>query len=252
MKMEESVSRRDLIKTLGVGGLALGLTSLSHGSQPKEKKPSLTESEIGYKEGAFVLPPLSYAYDSLEPYIDEQTMRLHHDKHHAGYVKGANKALKKLAEIASGQGDASLVKHWSRELAFHGSGHAMHLIFWNNMKPGGSEPEGALADALVADFGSIDGFKNLFLRASKSVEGSGWGILGYENVSRRLVVLQAEKHQDHTVQGISPLLVVDVWEHAYYLKYQNMRGDYIKAFMNVINWDDVANRYVQACRSSVA
>ena len=251
MNMEEGASRRDLIKTLGVGGLALGLTSLGHGSQPEGKKSSLAPSEIGYKEGAFVLPPLSYDYDSLEPHIDARTMKLHHDKHHAGYVKGANKALKRLTEIALGEGDASLVKHWSRELAFHGSGHAMHLIFWNNMKPGGSEPEGSLADAMVANFGSIEGFKNLFIGASKSVEGSGWGILGYENVSGRLVVLQAEKHQDHTVQGISPLLVVDVWEHAYYLKYQNMRSDYVKAFMNVINWDDVAKRYAQARHSPV-
>jgi Fe-Mn family superoxide dismutase len=197
---------------------------------------------------AHELAPLPYAYDALEPYIDEQTMRLHHDIHHAGYVAGLNKAEVKLAE-ARDAGDFALVKHWSREAAFHGSGHLLHSIFWPNMiaaseaKPA---PEGALAEAIDRDFGSFEAFKAQFIAASVAVEGSGWGILAYRPVDDALVILTAEKHQNLTQWGVVPLLVLDVWEHAYYLKYQNRRGEYVKSFFNIINWDDVATRYERA------
>jgi Fe-Mn family superoxide dismutase len=194
------------------------------------------------------LPPLPYAYDALEPYIDEQTMRLHHDIHHAGYVKGLNNAEAKLAE-ARAAGDFALVKHWSREAAFHGSGHLLHSAFWPNMiaaseaKPA---PEGALAEAIDRDFGSFEAFKAQFIAASIAVEGSGWGILAYRPADDSLVVLTAEKHQNLTQWGVAPLLVLDVWEHAYYLKYQNRRGEYVKNFFYIANWDDVAARYADA------
>jgi Fe-Mn family superoxide dismutase len=197
---------------------------------------------------AHVLPPLPYPYDALEPYIDEQTMRLHHDIHHAGYVKGLNNAEAKLA-AARAAGDFSLVKHWSREAAFHGSGHLLHSLFWPNMisaseaKPA---PEGALAEAIDRDFGSFEAFTAQFIAASTVVEGSGWGILAYRPDDDSLVVLTAEKHQNLTQWGVIPLLVLDVWEHAYYLKYQNRRGEYVKSFFKVINWDDVAARYENA------
>jgi Fe-Mn family superoxide dismutase len=196
---------------------------------------------------AHELPPLPYAYDALEPYIDEQTMRLHHDIHHAGYVAGLNKAEAKLAE-AREAGDFSLVKHWSRELAFHGSGHLLHSIFWPNMIGAANAkaaPEGVLAEAISRDFGSFDAFKAQFIAASIAVEGSGWGILAYRATDDALVVLTAEKHQDLT-QWVIPLLVLDVWEHAYYLKYQNRRGEYVKNFFNIIDWDNVAERYEEA------
>ena len=228
-----TVSRRGFLRGAGVGIVAA---------------PAFATLSSAYampvnKRGEYELPPLPYAYDALEPHIDAQTMQLHHDIHHAGYVKGFNSALAKLEEVRS-SGDASLVKHWSRELAFHGSGHFLHSIFWKNMSPqGGEVPNGKLAEAIVRDFGGFEAFKAHFISASGAVEGSGWGILGYHSAADRLLVLQAEKHQDLTVQGIVPLLVVDVWEHAYYLKYRNKRGDYINAFFNVINWKDVAERY---------
>jgi Fe-Mn family superoxide dismutase len=197
---------------------------------------------------AHELPPLPYAYDALEPYIDEQTMHLHHDIHHAGYVKGLNTAEAKLAE-ARASGDYALVKHWSREAAFHGSGHLLHSIFWPNMIAAAqakAAPDGALAAAIDRDFGSFDAFKAQFAAASNAVEGSGWGILAYRPADQALVILTAEKHQNLTQWGVVPLLVLDVWEHAYYLKYQNRRGEYVSNFFSIINWDDVATRYLQA------
>lgn len=197
----------------------------------------------------YTLPDLPYAYDALEPHIDKETMKLHHDLHHASYVAGLNAALEKL-EAARANGDFAAVKHLSREVAFHGSGHSLHNIFWTNMGPnGGGEPTGDLADAISSNFGSYDAFKAHFIAAAGAVEGSGWAILGHhkhDDGSDHLIVVQAEKHQNLTVQGITPLLVLDVWEHAYYLRYQNRRPEYVKAFFNVINWDDVASRYAAA------
>ncbi len=194
----------------------------------------------------FDLPPLPYPYDALEPNIDAETMRLHHDIHHAGYVAGLNTALKKLEE-ARASGEMALVKHWSREEAFHGSGHFLHSMFWSNMSPdGGGEPEGELAGAIERDFGRFEAFRDQFTAASNAVEGSGWGVLGYHAEADQLLVLQAEKHQNLTVQGVVPLLVLDVWEHAYYLKYQNRRAEYVNNFFNVINWADVAARFKAA------
>ena len=197
---------------------------------------------------AHELSPLPYSYDALEPYIDEQTMRLHHDIHHKGYVTGLNNAEAKLAE-ARAAGDFALVKHWSREAAFHGSGHLLHSIFWPNMiaaSEAKAAPGGALAKAIDRAFGSFDAFKAQFIAAATAVEGSGWGILAYRPDDDALVILTAEKHQNLTQWGVIPLLVLDVWEHAYYLKYQNRRGEYVKNFFNIINWDDVAARYEKA------
>jgi Fe-Mn family superoxide dismutase len=197
---------------------------------------------------AHELPPLPYPYDALEPFIDEQTMRLHHDIHHAGYVTGLNNAEAKLAE-ARAAGDFGLVKHWSREAAFHGSGHLLHSIFWPNMiaaSEAKTAPDGAFAEAINRAFGSFEAFKAQFVAASIAVEASGWGILAYRPADDALVILTAEKHQNLTQWGVIPLLVLDVWEHAYYLKYQNRRGEYVKNFFNIINWDDVAARYAAA------
>lgn len=191
---------------------------------------------------AHELPPLPYDYNALEPHIDEQTMRLHHDKHHLAYVNGLNTAESKLAE-AREKGDYALVKHWEREAAFHGAGHFLHCIFWENMSPkGGGTPTGALADAIASRFGSFDKFIAHFKAAGAAVEASGWVLLVQNNVTKALEILTAEKHQDLTQWVTTPLLVCDVWEHAYYLKYQNNRAAYIEAFTKVINWDDVAKR----------
>ena len=197
----------------------------------------------------YELPPLPYAYNALEPSIDEQTMRLHHDKHHLAYVNGLNNALDKL-EAARAAGDFALVKHWSREAAFHGSGHFLHAIFWPNMAPagngGGGEPSGSLAEQIKKDFGSFAAFKAQFSVAANAVEGSVWALLVWEPAGGQLEVLQAEKHQNLSQWGVRPLLVLDVWEHAYYLKYQNNRGAYVEAWWNVVNWSDVADRFKTA------
>ncbi len=196
--------------------------------------------------GGHTLPPLPYPYKALEPHIDEQTMRLHHDKHHQSYVDGLNTAEKKLAE-AREKDNFDLIKHWEREAAFHGAGHYLHTIFWNIMSPkGGSIPSGAIAEQISNDFGSIDAFKRQFAQAAEKVEGGGWAILVWSPRSHRLEILQAEKHQNLSQWDVIPLLVLDVWEHSYYLKYQNKRADYIKAWWNVVNWAHVNERFEQA------
>lgn len=191
----------------------------------------------------YSLPNLPYKYNALEPTVSEKIMTLHHDKHHLAYVNGANAALDKL-EKARQTGFAGIdVRGISRDLAFNASGHTMHSIFWPNMKQGGGgTPGGRLGDQINKDFGKFDSFKEQFSNAAKQVEGSGWGILAYEPVSDQLITLQAEKHMDLTVQGMTPLLVLDVWEHAYYLDYANDRAKYVDAWWNVVNWDDVASR----------
>ncbi|RMH28503.1 MAG: superoxide dismutase [Planctomycetota bacterium] len=197
--------------------------------------------------GRYTLPPLAYGYDALEPHIDAQTMRIHHDRHHAGYVRGANAALEALDAIRAGVGDAGLIKHWERQLAFHASGHINHSIFWRTMAPagagGGGEPAGALARAIDRDFGSFGAFTTHFIAAAASVEGAGWGWLVYEPVSGRLRITQTMNQQNDGIQGAVPLLGVDVWEHAYYLRYQNRRREYLAAFMNVIDWAAVGARF---------
>ncbi len=194
----------------------------------------------------YSLPPLPYDYADLEPHIDAQTMKLHHDIHHAGYVRKANDALAELAQVRAAGGDAiARVRTLTDALAFNLSGHLLHNVFWNNMaKNGGGapDPDGRLASMIKRDFGSLAALKGHFSAAAGQVQGSGWGILAYEPNSQRLLVLQAEKHQNFGVWGVAPLLVIDVWEHAYYLKYQNKRSDYITAFWNVVNWPDVNER----------
>ncbi|MBE3577235.1 MAG: superoxide dismutase [Limnochordales bacterium] len=194
----------------------------------------------------YELPPLPYPYNALEPYIDEQTMRLHHDVHHKAYVDGLNKAEAALAE-ARAKGDFALVKHWSREAAFNGSGHLLHSIFWTIMGPNqGGRPSGELLAQIERDFGSFDAFQKHFTAAAVAVEGSGWAILAWEPNANKLIILQAEKHQNLTEWGVVPLLVLDVWEHAYYLKYQNRRAEYVNNWWNVVNWPEVARRFAQA------
>ena len=196
---------------------------------------------------AHELPPLPYPYNSLEPHIDEQTMKLHHDKHHLAYVNGLNTAEAKLDE-ARKSGDFALVKHWEREAAFHGAGHFLHCIFWSNMTPnGGGQPSGDLMAAITARFGSYEACMKQFKAAGTAVEGSGWVILVYNLMTRTLDILTAEKHQDLSQWVTVPLLACDVWEHAYYLKYQNNRAAYLEGFEKVINWKDVAERFA-TCR----
>lgn len=196
--------------------------------------------------GGHKLPPLPYAYDALEPYIDRETMRLHHDKHHQSYVDGLNRAEREL-ENARRTNDFSLIKHWERELAFHGAGHYLHTIFWSVMSPdGGGTPTGEIRNEINRSFGSFAAFKSQFSEAANNVEGGGWAILVWSPRVRRLEILTAEKHQNLSQWDIVPLLVLDVWEHAYYLKYKNERKKYVENWWNIVNWRDVENRYVKA------
>jgi Fe-Mn family superoxide dismutase len=248
------LDRRALLSALGASAAgfagAAALTACAGGALEGQQSPlpaagpAATPEAMGWdpRAGQYVLPPLPYAFDALEPHLDEQTLRLHHGKHHAAYVKGLNGALEQLKLIRSGQSKES-VQHWSRQLAFHGSGHFLHVVFWSCMAPGGSQPSGALAERLRRDFGSFAEFTAQFKAAANAVEGGGWGILVLEPVSGQLMVMQAEKHQDLTAWGVVPLVAVDVWEHAYYLKYQNRRAEYVDAFMNVVNWSWAGERY---------
>ena len=244
---EPQVPRRQMLATLGGGVAALAGAGCALGQQSSSRpqSPHMDPETVGWDPttGRYRLPKLPYAYDALEPYIDAATMELHHSKHHAGYVRGLNAAVDALAEIRAGTRSAKEVKHWSRQLAFNGSGHFLHVIFWACMGPGrGGQPSRLTAQQIKRDLGSFKEFADQFKAAAGAVEGSGWGLLVFEPVSRRLMIMQAEKHQNLTAWGVMPLVVVDVWEHAYYLKYQNRRKDYVNAFMNLINWNFVEQK----------
>lgn len=198
--------------------------------------------------GQHTLPPLPYDYDALEPYISREIMRLHHDKHHKSYVDGLNKA-EKMMEKARDTGDYELLKHWEREAAFNGSGHYLHTIFWEVMKPkGGGMPGRELLRQINRDFGSFEVFKRHFSEAANKVEGVGWAILVWAPRAGRLEILQSERHQLMTQWDTIPLLVLDVWEHAYYLQYKNVRADYVKNWWNIVNWDQVERRFKEASK----
>lgn len=197
---------------------------------------------------AHTLPNLNYDYNALEPHYDEKTLKIHHDIHHKAYVDGLNKAEQKLQE-ARESGDFTLIKHWEKEIAFHGSGHILHTLFWENMTPNGKlNPEGSVIERIKQDFGDYEKFKKQFTEAAIAVEGSGWTILAWNPMFQELVILQAEKHQNLTQWGVVPLLILDLWEHAYYLKYQNRRAEFINAWWNIVNWDIVNTRYDNAIK----
>lgn len=198
--------------------------------------------------GQHTLPPLPYPYNALEPYISREIMELHHQKHHKSYVDGLNKAELKMLE-ARETGDFDLIKHWQREASFHGSGHYLHTMFWENMSPnGGGQPSGRLMQQIVQDFGSYEKFKKHFSEAAEKVEGVGWAILVWSPRAHRLEILQTEKQQLFTQWDTIPLLGLDVWEHAYYLQYKNNRKDYINKWWNLVNWKDVEKRYQEASK----
>ena len=240
--MDKQLSRRDALK-LGGAAIALAATGRAWGETVIEGRYA---GQYGAADvGKYVLPPLPYAADALAPLLDAKTLRVHHDKHHAGYVRGANKTLDALDGARKAQ-DFAKIKSLSRALAFHISGHVLHTLFWHSMAPGGSRPAAELVAVVKRDFGSVDVMAQQFAAAAKKVEGSGWGVLAYEPIGDRLLVLQAEKHQNLAVWGAVPLLVCDVWEHAYYLQYQNRRSDWVDAFMSMANWEFASERYAAA------
>ncbi len=198
----------------------------------------------------YTLPPLPYKYNALEPHISEQIMTLHHDKHHAAYVNGANAALDKLEKARAGQLQID-VRAVLRDLSFNIDGHKLHAIFWPNMAPagkGGGTPGGKLSDRIKQDFGGFDKFKAQFTDAAKTVEGSGWALLLYDQEIDTLVMTQIEKQNFMHLAELPILLGLDVWEHAYYAQYLNDRAKYVDAWWNVVNWSDVDSRLLKVRR----
>ncbi|MEY2815853.1 MAG: hypothetical protein RJA78_429 [Actinomycetota bacterium] len=194
----------------------------------------------------YVLPDLSYDYGALEPNISGRIMELHHDKHHLAYVNGANSALDALAE-ARDKNDLTMVNKFQKDLAFNLAGHVNHTVFWKNMSPdGGDKPTGELAAAIDHFFGSFDAFRAHFTASALGIQGSGWSILVWEMFGQKLIIEQLYDHQGNLAVGSIPLLMLDMWEHAFYLDYQNVKPEYVKAFWNIVNWADVQARFDEA------
>jgi Fe-Mn family superoxide dismutase len=198
----------------------------------------------------YVLPDLSYDYGALEPNISGKIMELHHDKHHLAYVNGANSALDALAE-ARDKNDLTMVTKFQKDLAFNLAGHVNHTVFWKNMSPeGGDKPTGELASAIDEYFGSFDAFKAHFSASALGIQGSGWSILVWDILGQKLIIEQLYDHQGNLSVGSIPLLMLDMWEHAFYLDYQNVKPEYVKAFWNIVNWADVQARFLEASNNT--
>lgn len=197
----------------------------------------------------YTLPDLPYGYKDLEPYISEEQLKIHHQKHHAGYVNGANAILDKL-EKARQEGTDIDMKAALKELSFNIGGHLLHSLYWTNLAPagkgGGGEPTGSLAEAINEEFGSFARFKKEFTQAGMTVEGSGWVALTYDPLRKRLVIMQIEKHNTNVYPTFPILLIVDVFEHAYYIDYKNNRAQYLENIWNIINWGEVQKRFDKA------
>lgn len=194
----------------------------------------------------YTLPDLGYDFAALEPNISGRIMELHHDKHHKAYVDGANTALAKLAE-ARDANDFANVNKLQKDLAFNLAGHVNHTIFWTNLSPdGGDKPNGDLASAIDDHFGSFEKFVAHFTAASAGIQGSGWGALVWDSLGEKLLIQQYYDHQGNFATGTVPLLLLDMWEHAFYLDYVNVKADYIKAFWNIADWGNVQARFTAA------
>jgi Fe-Mn family superoxide dismutase len=194
----------------------------------------------------YSLPDLPYDYGALAPHISGEIMELHHSKHHAAYVAGANTALEQLAD-ARDKDALGPVNMLERNLAFNLAGHVNHTVFWPNMSPdGGDKPDGDLQGAIDEQFGSFDGFRKHFTASAMGIQGSGWSILAWDSLGQKLLICQLYDHQTNMAIGLSPLLMLDMWEHAFYLQYRNVKADYVAAWWNVVNWADVIARFNRA------
>jgi superoxide dismutase, Fe-Mn family len=194
------------------------------------------------KDGNFLLQPLPYSNNYLEPAMDEETLNLHYTFHHGGAVKAANNDTQMIKK-AMDENNIETVDYWTRKLSYHLSSHILHSIFWTNLSNKKSEPSRAFLKKIESDFGSYERVKTYIAKTSKDVDGNGWGILGYQPYTNKLTVMQCENHEKLTQWGVIPLLVIDVWEHAYYLKYRNKRNDFVENLFSIINWDNAAQRY---------
>ena len=193
----------------------------------------------------YSLPKLTFGYRDLEPFISEEQLRLHHEKHHAAYVTGANGVLERLEKARREKADLDM-KSTLKELSFHIGGHVLHSLFWGNLAPKGKasdRPVGLLATAIDKEFGGYEQFKKEFSQAAVSAEGSGWAALSHCTLTNRSVIMQIEKHNVNVYPGLRILLVLDVWEHAYYLDYRNLRAKFVEAFWSIVNWDEANRRF---------
>jgi Fe-Mn family superoxide dismutase len=213
---------------------------------------SLTESgmdKLTDKDGNFALQPLPYAESFLEPSMDQETLHLHYTFHHGDAVKAANKDLAMIKKAVD-ENNLDTVDYWTKKLAYHLSSHILHTVFWTNLTNKKNEPSGNLLKQIETDFGTLDKLKLLISKTSKGVDGNGWGILGYQPYTKKLTILQCENHEKLTQWGVIPILVIDVWEHSYYLKYRNRRAEFVDNLFPIINWDNVAERLQVATKLS--
>jgi superoxide dismutase, Fe-Mn family len=239
--MPTTITRRNALKSIGRFAAAAGLAAVFPFSARAAETPPA---------GPFTLPPLPWAYDALEPFIDAQTMQIHHDRHHQAYVTNLNKAVAGNADLEKKSVEEllrdlkSLPEGIRKAVQNHGGGHLNHTLFWQWLKKNeGGKPAGELAKAIDRKWGSFDAFKAEFAKAATTLFGSGWAWLSLDG--KELLIEQAGNQDNPLAQGRTPILGLDVWEHAYYLKYQNRRPEYITAFYNVINWDAVSERYAR-------
>ena len=236
------MDRREFLKAGTVIGVATALDSVFAKGVMESGVDKLVD-----EKGNFVLQPLPYPTDFLEPVIDEETVYLHYKYHHGGAVKKANTDLQMIKKALK-EGNLSEVDYWTKRFEYHFSSHVLHTIYWTNLTNKKTEPKGELKRRIEKDFRSIDNLKSLLAKLSKTVVGAGWGILGYQIYTNSLVCIQCEDHHHLTQWGVIPLLTIDVWEHSYYLKYKNRRGEYVDKVMNIINWDDVSRRLEAALK----
>lgn len=199
----------------------------------------------------YSLPALIFGYADLEPNISVDQLRIHYSKHHQAYVNGANTLLEKIANARKDGTDLDM-KAVSKELSFHLAGHRLHSLFWRNIMPvgkgGGGAPQGKIAELITQDFGTIDRFKKEFSQAANSTEGSGWAALIYDVDVKKLHIIQIEKHNVNVVPDYPVLMVLDVWEHAYYMDYKNERNKFVDAFWNLVYWDKLNERLEDAIK----
>lgn len=232
------MNRKDFFKTSAILG---GATLLPNNSVFSQNLAENGMDKLVDADGNFALQPLPYTETFLEPYMDEETVHLHHTFHHGGAVKAANKDLSMIKK-ALDENSLDTLDFWTKKLAFHLSSHILHTVFWTNLTNKKTDPTGELLRRIEKDFGTFDRLKTLLAKISKDVDGNGWGILGYQPYTDKLTVLGCENHEKLTQWGVIPLLVIDVWEHSYYLKYRNRRGEFVDNLFPIINWDNAAER----------
>lgn len=238
------MNRKDFIKTSAILGGASILPVNNSFSQSLQQSGM---DKLTDKDGNFALQSLPYNENFLEPNMDQETVHLHYTFHHGDAVKAANKDLL-MVKKAMDENNLETVDYWTRKLSYHLSSHILHTIFWTNLSNKKTDPTGALLKQIEKDFGTYDRLKSLIAKTSKGVDGNGWGILGYHHSTDKLTVLQCENHEKLTQWGVIPVLVIDVWEHSYYLKYRNRRAEFVDNLFPIINWDNVAERYALATR----